>query len=78
MSAPDKPLNVWQPIETIPNDVFVDVWVTSKTNPSWGVRLTNVCKSPRHSLGWVGIEKYYVSDDIHPVRWMIVSPPDDL
>lgn len=46
--------NSWQPIETIPVDEFVDVWVVSLANQSWGRRICDVAKSNGHSSGWVG------------------------
>lgn len=68
----------WQPIETIPIGIFVDVWVISKNNPDWGKRLTDVCKNPKHSSGWVGIENHYLTDDVHPALWFQVDAPSGL
>ena len=67
--------NKWFPIESIPNDQLVDVWVASRNNPEWGIRICNVCKTDKHSAGWTGIEKQYLTDDIYPVYWMFVAPP---
>lgn len=40
----------WQPIETIPIDQCVDVWVTSISNSEYGERVTDVW--PQSCLGW--------------------------
>jgi len=68
----------WEPIKTIPHEIFVDVWVVSKNNPDWGKRITDVCRHPVHSLGWVGIESQYLTDDIYPAFWIKVPKPDAL
>jgi hypothetical protein len=68
----------WEPIETIPEGKFVDVWVISKNNPDWGTRVTDVCKTPQHSKGWVGIESRYLTDDIYPAFWIYITKPDAL
>lgn len=63
----------WQPIETIPHDLFVDVWVSAKNIPDYGRRMTDVCRTDKHSSAWVNIEKCYLTDDLRPTRWML--PP---
>ena len=60
----------WQPIETIPLDQCVDVWVTSKHTSEYGQRLTNVWKSTTHSKVWVGVEEWQI-----PTHWMPLPQP---
>lgn len=59
----------WQPIETIPHDQYVDVWVTSKSNPNYGSRVVNVCRTDRHTGGWVNILPWMI-----PTHWMPFPP----
>ena len=56
----------WQPIETIPENQFIDVWVKIGDR---GRRMTNVCKTDLHSTGWVGLESHYITDEIYPTHW---------
>ena len=62
--------NNWQPIETLPVDQYVDVWVKSRHNPDFGQRLTDVCKSTEHSSGWIGVQKWLI-----PTHWMPLPQP---
>ncbi len=55
----------WQPIETIPLDQYVDVWVTSQSNADYGQRVTSVCKSTTYSDVWIGVQKWQI-----PTHWM--------
>lgn len=62
----------WLPIDTIPTDVFVDVWIKSKSNKDYGRRQVCVCKTASHSSGWVGLRLdscEYVS------HWMPIPQP---
>ena len=68
-------MSEWQLIETIPIDEFVDIWVSSSKNRSWGARLTGVCKSSVHSSGWVGFESYYLTSSCKPTHWMPLPKP---
>jgi hypothetical protein len=60
----------WQPIETIPHDLYVDVWVVIPHSANGGRRITDVCRTDQHSKGWVGLEGYMLSTDVHPTHWM--------
>lgn len=64
------PATGWQPIETIPHDQYVDVWVISKNNPYYGARVVNACRTDRHTSGWVNILPWMI-----PTHWM---PPPSL
>lgn len=58
--TPQPAIPAWQPIETAPDKQGIDVWVKSKLNPDFGVRVTSV-----HRIGhkWFGLRTY--NDDYY-------------
>jgi len=58
-------------VDEIPEDIFLDVWVSPANNKNWGLRITNVCKTKQHSKGWVGLESRYLTEDIKPTHFML-------
>ena len=71
----------WQPIETIPENVFVDVYVFSLINPDYGLRICNVAKTLEHSLGWSGVnryeEMYFESEYYKITHWKVITKPEN-
>ena len=62
----------WQPIETVPTNLIIDVWVGSDQNPSYGQRITNVHFSNNK---WYGVDLTYH----YPKFWMpIPQSPNQL
>lgn len=53
----------WQPIETVPNNVCIDVWVVSDGNPDYGHRITDVHYSDGR---WFGVDLRWH----YPKFWM--------
>lgn len=63
----------WKPIETIPNSLYVDVWLAAKANKDFGVRV-QACKD---NGVWYGIPECYKFDfGIMPVYWMHIPDPE--
>lgn len=62
----------WQPIETIPNSEYVDVWLTSKENTDFGVRV-NACYDNGR---WYGIPNCYNFDYVIPTYWIRIDNPE--
>lgn len=60
----------WQTVETIPEDIFVDVFMKSKENPLFGTRVCNVCKSKHVTGGWTGIPDHLKASYIYVSHWM--------
>lgn len=68
-------LGTWQPIETAPDSQSIDVWLTSKHNPQFGARVTDV-----HKVGnrWFGFPNWWsATDGVLPTHWMpLPAPPE--
>lgn len=63
----------WQPIETAPEEKYIDVWISIPNSNNGGRRITDVCKTKAHSKGWVGLEGFYIE---HLTHWMpLPNPP---
>jgi hypothetical protein len=68
----------WISVDEIPEDIFVDVWISSASNKDWGLRVVDVCKTKQHSLGWAGLESRYLTEDIKPTYFMFQPQPPEV
>jgi hypothetical protein len=76
LEAVQKPVNEWQPIETVPEDVYVDVWVKSRENSSYGKRVCNVF---RLNNKWFGATRPDEWHSEYAAFWMpLPKPPSDV
>ena len=67
-------MSKWQPIETMPEKIAVDVWIRSERVSGYGRRATGVC---RIGDRWFG--NYLPDPDYgeYPTHWMLLPAPPD-
>lgn len=66
-------MNTWQPINTLPENTLIDIWVKSTHNPMYGVRMTDVHVSNNK---WYGLRIPNPEFGEYVSHWLIVDRPN--
>ena len=75
MNTWHHPVTNWQPIETLPEAVAVDLWIKSVNNPNYGRRAVDAC---RIDDKWFGKDFPNEEYGEYASHWMrIALPPLD-